>query len=321
VIVHARNAKTPGPGLTRPREERASKRKNGSRSNGLHFPIAPGRRGPGAGAARAVAAVVLAGTLAGCATLEKLEGYLPWSRGDAFDEVSFEDVPPADELYADGERILQGRRILGVYTYVNYSKAIESFQTIIDNYPYSDYAVEAELKIADAYYDDGKYTEALSYYRDFADLHPQNDRVPYTVLRSALCWYEQIRSVNRDQTPAREALVFLERLVTQYPYAPETREGERLMRELRTRLAENELQIGDFYLARQEYQSAAFRYRNLLDSYPGLGLDAEALYKLGVCYAEMKRSDEALRIFHVVVENFGDSEIAKRAADRIAESD
>jgi outer membrane assembly lipoprotein YfiO len=151
-------------------------------------------------------AVLALGLCTGCATLEQ---YVPWLGDDDVDEVRFEDVPPAEDLYAEGEETLEGRNILGVYTYVNYSKAIESFQTIIDNYPYSDYAVAAELKIADAYFDDAKYTEALSYYRDFADLHPQHERVPYTVLRSALCWYEQIRSVNRDQTPAREALVHL----------------------------------------------------------------------------------------------------------------
>jgi outer membrane protein assembly factor BamD len=293
----------------------SSEAQYGSRS---HLARSRGLVGPAARAARGALALGLLGLLAGCATLRD---WVPGLGKGHVDEVSFEDVPPAEDLFAEGERLLRGRNFVGVYTYVNYSKAIESFQTIIDNYPYSDYAVEAELKIADAYFDDGKYTEALSYYRDFADLHPHNDRVPYTVLRSALCWYKQIRSVNRDQTPAREALVFLERLVTQYPYAPETREGERLMRELRTRLAENEMQIGDFYLRREEYQSAAFRYRNLLDSYPGLGLDAEALYKLGVCYAEMKRTDEALRIFHVVVDNFGDSDIAKRARERIAQTD
>jgi outer membrane protein assembly factor BamD len=99
----------------------------------------------------------------------------------------FEDVPPPEELYAKGQQLLEGRKILGVYNWVQYDKAIETFQAIIDNYPYSEYEIEAQLKIADAYFDDGSYDEALSYYRDFADLHPQNERVPYTVLRSALC--------------------------------------------------------------------------------------------------------------------------------------
>jgi outer membrane protein assembly factor BamD len=236
----------------------------------------------------------------------------------ASDTTSFEDVPPADELYAEGLQILEGWKILWVYRVVNYNKAIETFQAIIDNYPYSDYAVKAELQIADAYFADKRWDEALSYYRDFGDLHPQHPKVPYTVLRSAQCHYEQIGTVDRDQTSAREALHFLETLLRNYPYAPETREGEEMMHELRTRLAKNVLQTGDFYLKRDEYQAAAERYRTVLNVYPGLGLDAEALFKLGVCYENLKRADEALRLFHVIVENFSDTLHAKEARRHIA---
>jgi outer membrane protein assembly factor BamD len=236
----------------------------------------------------------------------------------ASDTVSFEDVPPADELYDEGVEILEGWRILWVYRMVNYTKAIETFQAIIDNYPYSEYAVKAELQIADAYFADGRWEEALSYYRDFGDLHPQHEKVPYTILRSAQCHYAQISSINRDQTSAREALHFLEILLRNYPYAEETTEGEAMMHELRTRLAKNVLMTGDFYLTREEYQSAAERYRTVLNGYPGLGLDAEALFKLGVCYENLKREDEALRLFHVVLENFGSTQHAKEARRHIA---
>ena len=105
-----------------------------------------------------------------------------------------------------GEKELAGHKILYVYTRRNYSRAIEYFQAVIDNYPYSEHAVRAELKIADAYYDDGKYDEALSYYRDFGDLHPQHEMVPYTVYRSGMCHYERIENEERDQTSTRNAL-------------------------------------------------------------------------------------------------------------------
>jgi outer membrane protein assembly factor BamD len=233
---------------------------------------------------------------------------------------TFEDVGQADELYAEGLEILRGRRILWVWPYTDYDGAIETFQAIIDNYPYSEYAVDAELRIADTYFSDKRYEEALSYYRDFGDLHPHHERVPYTVLRSALCHYEQVGSVDRDQSATHEALRYLEELISRYPYSPESRQGENLLRELRTRLAGSMMQTGDFYLVRQEYQAAAVRYRTLLDTYPGLGLDAEGLYKLGVCYENMKREDEALRLFHVILENYRDTDLAAAAAERIAVS-
>ena len=230
----------------------------------------------------------------------------------------FEDVPPADELYEEGQKALEGKRLLGLWPWVDYDDAIETFQAIIDNYPYSEYAVLAELAIADAYFKDEKYEEALSYYRDFTDLHPQHEKVPYTIYRSALCHERRVRSANRDQTSTREALIFLDQLLAKYPYSEYAGDGEALWRELRTTLAQQVRDIGDFYLKRDEWESAAERFRSLLNEYPGLGLDAEALYKLGVCYAAMNRTEEAESIFQAIVQNYRESDVARDAADRIA---
>jgi outer membrane protein assembly factor BamD len=234
---------------------------------------------------------------------------------------TFEEVKPANELYEEGLRILEGRRILWMFTLISYDKAIDTFQSIIDNYPYSDYEQKALLRIADAYFDDHRYEEALAYYQDFADLHPGHARVPYTLLRAAACHFNQIESIDRDQTATHLAVDALETLIRTYPYAPETRRGEEMMIRLRTRLALNMLLIADFYLDRTQWQSAAVRYRRVLDEYPGLGLDARSLYRLGVCLENMRRSDEALRLFHVVVENYADSPAARKASARIARSE
>ncbi|MCG8591772.1 MAG: outer membrane protein assembly factor BamD [Proteobacteria bacterium] len=234
---------------------------------------------------------------------------------------SFEDVPPAEDLYAEGQQVLEGRLWFGVLRLVDTDRAIDTFQTIIDNYPYSDTAVKAELAIADAYFDDGRYDEALSYYRDFSELHPQHEKVPYAILRSAKCYIEQVASIERDQTATREALIHLDRLLAEHPYAEEAREGEEQLRALRTRLARYEMRIGDFYHERDEYQAAADRFRAVLDTYPGLGLDAVALFKLGVCLSHMKRRDEAKRIFQVVLDNYRDTEVAERALEEIAAAD
>ncbi|MGH0028409.1 MAG: outer membrane protein assembly factor BamD [Myxococcota bacterium] len=233
-------------------------------------------------------------------------------------EVFFEDVEPADVLFDKGIQELDGRKILWVYRRVNYVKAIEIFQSIIDNYPYSEYAVEAELKIADAYFDDGKYEEALSYYRDFSDLHPDHAKVPYSIYRSALCHETQVEDELRDQTSTRSALLFLDRLLVRHPHSDEARLAEPLWRTLQVRLAENVEQVADFYRSRQEYEAAAERYRALLNDHPGLGLDARVLYKLGDCYARLRRTDEADRIFRTLVVHYRDSRYAFEAKQRLA---
>lgn len=234
---------------------------------------------------------------------------------------TFEEVKPADDLYASGLKTLEGRRILWMFTLINYDKAIETFQAIIDNYPYSEYEQRALLKIADAYFDDHRYEEALAYYQDFVDLHPAHEKVPYTLLRAAQCHFNQIESIDRDQTSTHLATGALETLIRSHPYAKETREGEEMMLQLRTRLARNMLQIADFYLDRTHWQSAAVRYRRVLDEFPGLGLDAVALYRLGLCLENLRRDDEALRLYHVVVENYADSASAGYARARIARAE
>jgi len=228
-----------------------------------------------------------------------------------------QEVPAAEVLYRQGLEILESGKLLGFIPKTDHGRAIETFQAIVDNYPYSDYAVLAELKIADTYYDQGKWEEALSYYRDFAELHPTHERVPYSVLRSALCRKNEALNSNRDQTNTRRALEHLDQLLTRFPYSVEAQEAEPLWRELRTRLAEHEMGVGDFYMGREEYQSAADRFRNVLNDYPGLGLDGQALYKLGTCYSQMNLDDEATRIFEVILNNYDGTEFAEAAREHV----
>jgi len=230
------------------------------------------------------------------------------------DTLEFGDVPSARELYQQGSSLLDHKHsFLGLVDLTNYQAAIDKFQDIIDNYPYSDDAVAAELRIADAFFDQEMYEEALSYYRDFAELHPNHEKVPYTLYRSALCHYKRASSPNRDQTETRAALAKLDEVMNRFPYSPEAQEAEVLWKELRTRLGSHVMGIGDFYLSHDEYQSAANRYREVLNDFPGLGLDADALYKLGICYTHMNREAEATRIFEVILENYQGSEVADAA--------
>lgn len=236
------------------------------------------------------------------------------------DPTELGEVPSAEQLYQEAKAILaDGTDILWVFDTTKYQDAIDRLQDIIDNYPYSDYAVLASLEIADTYYERESWEEALSYYRDFAELHPDHPRVPYALNQTALCFYHQSKEPGRDQSATKQAVTQFDELMRRYPDAPESREAEALWRELRTRLGSHVMQIGDFYLDRDEFQSAADRYRAVLNGYPGLGLDPEALYKLGICYERMNLTDEASRIFQVILDNYGDTEVAESAAEFLPE--
>jgi outer membrane protein assembly factor BamD len=234
------------------------------------------------------------------------------------DEKLFEEVAPAEQLWSEGNKILAGRWILGVYHYVDYEGAIAKFQAIVDNYPNSDYAIRSELAIADAYFQNEKYDEALTYYRDFSDLHPQHEKVPYTLWQAAQCHERRALSPGRDQAATRDAITFLDRLLLKHPHSSYAQPAEEKWRELQTRLATNVEGIADFYFSRGEFEAASERYRALLNEYPGLGFDPRVLFKLGECYSELQRTDEADRIFRTLVAHYADSEFAMRARRQLA---
>ena len=258
------------------------------------------------------------GTLRSRATRLALAGLLGFGLACASspDPMEMGEIPAAEELYADGlEKLSSGRRWFWLFDSTDYQGAINTFQDIIDNYPYSDYAVLAELSIADAYFEQELWEEAVSYYRDFAELHPDHPKVAYTLYRAAESYYHQSRRPGRDQTATLQAIDQLEIVLRRFPHSGEAQQAETMWRELRTRLGDHVMRIGNFYMKRSEFQSAADRYRSVLNEYPGLGLDAEALYKLGVCYERMHLNDEAARIFQVILENYSDTDLAQSAAD------
>ena len=230
---------------------------------------------------------------------------------------TFEDLPSAEELYERGQQQMAEGGGGFWFFRDDFSSTIETFQDIIDNYPYSEQAVLAHLAIGDAYFKQDKFEEAISYYRDFVELHPQHERVPYAMFQTVMSYYKQSRDSSRDQTATQEALTHLDRLLARFPNSQYAQEGEKLWKELRTRLGEHTMKVANFYFGNSEYGSAAERYRQLLDQYPGLGLDAEALYRLGVCYQRMNRADDAQKIFQVILDNYRGTDVAEAARDLV----
>jgi len=118
------------------------------------------------------------------------------------------DLKSAKELALDG---------MDEFNSNNYKSAIESFEKLKDWYPFSKYAILAELKIADAHYRLQEYEEAVFAYEEFENLHPRNEAIPYVVYQIGLSYFEQMDTVDRDQTTALKAIETFERLNKQFP--------------------------------------------------------------------------------------------------------
>jgi outer membrane protein assembly factor BamD len=180
----------------------------------------------------------------------------------------------AQELAWDG---------MDAYENGNYSKAIEKFQKIKDYYPFSKYAILAELKIADSHYKKEEYEDAIFAYENFEQLHPRNEAIPYVIYQIGRCYYDQIDSPDRDQTSARKALETFQRLIEQYPkdqYAVRAREH---IDRCEKSLAGNAYIIGEFYYRTKHYKAALHRFESIISDYPDVGYHKLALDSIAKC--------------------------------------
>ena len=174
----------------------------------------------------------------------------------------------------------------------DYAKAIESFEKLKDWYPFSRYAILAELKLGDAHYHRGEYEEAIFAYESFEDLHPKNEAVPYVVYQIGRCYFDRLEVIDRDQTMAKEALHAFERLVRTYPASPFVRKAQEHMKVCYRNLAEHEFYVGLFYYKGKHYEAALERFKAVIKLYPDLGVHHRALKYISLSQAKI---DDATR--------------------------
>ena len=165
----------------------------------------------------------------------------------------------------------------------NYKTAIEHFEKLRDWYPFSKYAILAELKIADSYYKLKNYEEAIFAYEEFLNLHPRNEATSYVIYQTGLCYFEQIDSVDRDQTTAQKALDIFKKLIKQFPENTYANKARVKVNKCLKSLAGHELYVGLFYYNSKRYKAALSRFEAVLTNYPDVGVQHKALQYLALC--------------------------------------
>ena len=230
-----------------------------------------------------------------------------------------EELPSAETYYKRGLEALEGDSVLYFFTDVDYALAIELFQEVIDNYPYSEYATLAELKLADVYFEQGSYEQSASYYQDFVELHPRHPEVPYALYRQGLCWYQEMGTPDRDQVATRDAIAQFEVLLARFPHSEYAGEVERFLREARDLLALHDLHVADFYFQRGVYHAAARRYVDVLEVYPMHPNRKSTLLHLALSLQQIGRAREAEALLQQILRAGADEELLEQVSDALLE--
>jgi outer membrane protein assembly factor BamD len=157
-----------------------------------------------------------------------------------------------------------------------YYKARVTFEKLLSLYPFSEYSLLAELKVADSNFYLKRYEEAVLQYADFEKRHPTNEAIPYVLFQTAMCYYNQIDTIDRDAANANNAIYSFTRLLSAFPDSPYEDEARARVKAARNFLAHHEYYVASFYERTGSYGEAEARLEYLLKNYPESAVSGKA---------------------------------------------
>ena len=229
------------------------------------------------------------------------------------------------------------------------------FHEVKRKYSYSKYARLAELRIADADFEQEKFSDAIREYKDFIHAHRSEDEeIAYARSRVAESMYAEIpesflmpAGEERDQASVVDTYKELRSFLSDYPSAKESAHVRDLLGQVTARLIRHELYVARFYLGKDNFDAAVARIQYALRTYPDAagggdvtadsdasagavrrpqagtgtadaGLHAEALLLLGETYLKMHKWPDARQAFEVIVRVHDGSAVAEQARNYLA---
>jgi len=187
------------------------------------------------------------------------------------------------------------------------------FDEVERQHPYSPWARRAQLMGSFSYYVARDYTKSIQAAQRFLSIHPGNRDAPYAYYLIALCYYEQISDVARDQKDTLQAKEALTEVVRRYPstrYAADARIKLDLVND---HLAGKEMDIGRFYERSGRWLAAQLRFRNVVETYQTTSHTPEALYRLVETGLALGVPEEAKKSAAVLGANYPGSEWYEKA--------
>ena len=229
---------------------------------------------------------------------------------------SWRSGPKADAteeaLFDEGMRSFNEKR---------YVRAIDNFSKLRTDYPFSPQITQVELKIADAYYLNQQYPEAINALKEYQSMHPTNENIPFVLLRLGQAHFDQFTSTDRDQKNTEIAKGYFENVVNSYPKSPQAVEAKEKLAKCLEYLAEHEFNVALFYFKQEKYPAARDRFEEIVRKYKDTPTAVKSLFYLGESYRNEKNVIRASLAYEALIEHYPQTKFAADAKTQLASLD
>src|SRR5579862_5242187 len=173
-----------------------------------------------------------------------------------------------------------------------YDVARLDLQTMLNTYPDSEYRMRAKLAVGDSWFKEGgtaALTQAEAEYKDFITFFPNAPEAAEAQMKVADIYYQQMEKPDRDFNNALRAESEYRNMINQFPDSPLVPRAKQKLREVQEVLAEREAQIGFYYQSVEQYAAAIARLQTVVDTYPLYSKSDQALLAIGDAYSGQAR--------------------------------
>src|ERR1700752_1317708 len=169
-----------------------------------------------------------------------------------------------------------------------YDVARLDLQTMLNTYPDSEFRMRAKLAVGYTWFKEGgaaALTQAEAEYKDFITFFPDAPEAAEAQMKVADIYYQQMEKPDRDYTNAQRAEQEYRVMINQFPDSTLVPRAKQKLRDVQEVLAERETQIGLYYQSRENFAAAIARLETVADTYPLYSKSDLALLNIGDSYA------------------------------------
>lgn len=217
-------------------------------------------------------------------------------------------LPPASELYAEGEAQLSKGR---------YDEARAAFRKVAERHPQTSFAPRARFLVGEAFYRESQFDRAITEFEAFMAFYPRHQIADLVQFRLSMSYYDQMKPVEQDQEITRKAMEQFKVLVREYPESRYAADALAKIDICRGRMAQKELWVAAYYINQGNPGAARQRLEKVVKEYPRTLVIPEALFRLADVYSGDGRVEESQRIFRQLAGEYPYTEWGRRAAQRL----
>ena len=203
------------------------------------------------------------------------------------------------ETYQSGLSLLEKR---------DYRKAVDEFNNLSLNYPFSSLAKKSDIMTAYSLYENNEIKKAISKLENYIEMNPKDEFSDYAHYLLAMCYYIQVSSQGRDPSLSKKALNSFKLILTKYPNSKYAKDSRIKIEYIQNALAVNELNIGKFYLKKNAPASSIKRFKSILQNHQNTSVIPETLYRLTEALLMIGLKKEAVKSDAILRYNFPNNE-------------